>query len=210
MKQSADNYTSTVTISSYYQELASSKYGETVAKNLGDFITKAKNAGGYYIGRYEAGKVSGNENTFNIKKGQEVYNDINQPKAAELARNLYSSNNNFESDLINSYAWDTAIVFIQTFSGDTDYSKQTSLQSTLTETGNAHDSDNNYDVRCNIYDMAGNVLEWSTETSTYSRAPCVSIGGYYINSGGYTANRFRYSTGTSSTDIGFRSTLYVK
>ena len=101
-------------------------------------------------------------------------------------------------------------MFIQTFSGDTDYSKQTSLQSTLTETGNAHDSDNNYDVRCNIYDMAGNVLEWSTETSTYSRAPCVNIGGYYTNSGGYTANRFRFSTGTSSTDIGFRSTLYVK
>ena len=36
---------------------------------------------------------------------------------------MYSSSN-FESDLINSYAWDTAIVFIQEFSGDTDYSRQ--------------------------------------------------------------------------------------
>ena len=61
IEQSADNYTSTVTINSYYQELVSSSYGNTVAKNLGDFITKAKNAGGYYIGRYEAGKVIGNE-----------------------------------------------------------------------------------------------------------------------------------------------------
>ena len=172
MKQSADNYTSVVEIDvgdNYNYKEVTSGANNTVAKNLGDFITKSKTAGGYYIGRYEAGKVSGNTNTFNIKKGQTVYNyNITQPEAAELAQNLYSSNNNFESDLINSYVWDTAIVFIQTFSGDTDYSKQIPLQTSLTTTGNAHDSSNNYDVRCNIYDMAGNVREWSTETYTSS------------------------------------------
>ena len=64
-----------------------------------------------------------------------------------LSRNLYSSNNNFQSDLINSYVWDTAIVFIQTFREDSDYSKQKPLQTTLTTTGNAHDLKNNYDIR---------------------------------------------------------------
>ena len=213
MKQSADNYTSVVEIDvgqDYnYTELTSSSNGETVAKNLGDFITKAKNAGGYYIGRYEAGKVEGNTDTFNIKKGQEVYNEITQPDAATLARNLYSSNNNFESDLINSYVWDTAIVFIQTFSGDADYSRQGKFQSTLTTTGNAHDSNNNYDVRCNIYDMAGNVKEWSTETYTRSYSPCVTRGGNYLYSNICTAFRRNYTTSGSTTYIAFRSTLYL-
>ena len=213
MKQSADNYTSVVEIDvgdNYnYKEVTSSTNGETVAKNLGDFITKAKSAGGYYIGRYEAGKVSGNTNTFNIKKGQEVYNEITQPEAAELAQNLYSSNNNFESDLINSYVWDTAIVFIQTFSGDTDYSKQIPLQTSLTTTGNAHDSSNNYDIRCNIYDMAGNVREWSTETYTFSNRPCVGRGCYYFSSSYYTATRDKYDTSSKNGYLGFRSTLYL-
>ena len=74
MKQSADNYTEIVEIGNEHNKLfserTSSQYGETVAKNLEDFITKAKTAGGYYIGGYEAGKVEGNTNTFNIKKGQ--------------------------------------------------------------------------------------------------------------------------------------------
>ena len=197
MKQSADNYTEVVEIvdvDNRYIEVTSSNSGETVAKNLGDFITKAKNAGGYYIGRYEAGKVSENENTFNVKKGQEVYGSMTRPEAAELAQNLYSSNSNFESDLINSYAWDTAIAFIQTFSGDPDYSRQGSIQSSQTTTGNAHDDNNNYDVRCNIYDMAGNLYEWSTETCIDSSDIVSSYtirGGYYNSSDLYTAMRAR-------------------
>ena len=211
MKQSADNYTSVVEIDvgdKYNYKEVTSGANNTVAKNLGDFITKAKNAGGYYIGRYEAGKVNGNTNTFNVKKGQTVYNEITQPNAANLARNLYSSNSNFESDLINSYAYDTAIVFIQTFSGDTDYSQQIRFQSSLTTTGNAH-SGSNYDVRCNIYDMAGNVEEWSTETYTRNSNPCVDRGGYYGNSNDYTAGRYYHNTSGSGTGIGFRSTLYL-
>ena len=187
----------------------SSQYGETVAKDLGDFITKAKASGGYYIGRYEAGKVSGNTNIFNIKKGQEVYNEITQANAANLARNLYSSNNNFESDLINSYAWDTTIVFIQTFSGDLDYSKQISLQQLLNSTGNTHDEENNYDVRCNIYDMAGNELEWSTETYTNNGGSVVRRGGDYIGSDDWTGFRANAGTTGLGASICFRSVLYL-
>ena len=201
MKQSADDYTNIVKVntgSDYsYTEMTNGEGDNTKAKNLGDFVTKTKNAGGYYIARFEAGKVIGNTNTFNVKKGQTVYTNITQPKAAELAQNLYSSNSNFESDLINSYAWDTAIVFIQTFSSDIDYSKQTALQTTLTTTGNAHDSNNNYDVRCNIYDMAGNIHEWSTESCTMSYKSCVCRGGDYYHSRTCTAYR---SYGDKSTD----------
>ena len=70
LKQSADNYTEIVEIDvgrEYnYVELTGGT-GNTTAKNLGDFITKARASGGYYIGRFEAGKVEGNTDTFNIK-----------------------------------------------------------------------------------------------------------------------------------------------
>ena len=212
LKQSADNYTEVVEIDvghSYNYTEVRDGANNTVAKDLGDFITKTKNAEGYYIGRFEAGKVEENTNTFNIKKGQEVYNEVTQANAANLARNLYN-NSNFESDLINSYAWDTAIVFIQTFSGDTDYSKQSGLQLALTTTGNAHDNSNNYDIRCNIYDMAGNVREWSTEIYTNSNSPCVYRGGSYGGNSYYTAYRTPNNTNFSYASLGFRTILYVK
>ena len=173
-----------------------------MAKDLGNYITKTKEAGGYYIGRYEVGdkdtteaknftdNTSHPEATPVIKKGKWPYTFVNQADAATLARNLYNSNNNFESDLINGYAWDTAIVFIQTFSDAQDYSKKGMFQSILLTTGNVYDSDNNYDVKCNIYDMAGNVREWCTETCTNENEPCVNRGGaYYGNTNRYAASR---------------------
>ena len=215
IRQSADDYTSTITIDTFYQELSSSSYGNIVAKNLGDFIIKTKNAGGYYIGRYEAGKVEGNTETFNVKEGQEVYNEITQPNAANLARNLYSSNSNFQSDLINSYAWDTAVVYIQTFSGDTDYSKQlgNNEKDSLQKTGtNILSDDNKLDVRCNIYDIAGNTSEWTTETYNLKDNPCTNRGGIY-----YYIEPYRYSASYRGGDSieykaphrGFRGILYV-
>ena len=209
IQQLADDYENIVTIDTYFKELENSEHGNIVAKNLIEFITKTKASGGYYIGRFEAGKIEGNTNTFSIKKGQEVYNEISEPNAANLSRNLYSSNSNFESDLINSYAWDTAVVFIQTFSGDADYSKQSRLQDELTTTGNANDN-NNYDVRCNIYDMAGNVREWTTETCEHSQnIPCTTRGGYYYSSQRCTASRNAYDMSSSFPRIGFRPILYL-
>ena len=212
LRQSIDNYTEVVEIDighEYNYTEIINEANNITAKNLGDFITKAKSSKGYYIGRFEAGKVGENTNTFNIKKEQEVYNEITQANAANLARNLYSNNSNFESDLINSYAYDTAIIFIQTFSGDENYSKQIPLQSALTTTGNSHDDNNNYDVRCNIYDMSGNVMEWSTETYTDSSTPCTKRGGYYNSSHDYTAHRTYYRTNYSNNTLGFRSIIYV-
>ena len=212
LAQSTDDYMSNVPVNSSYYEIVNSTYGNMPAKDLGDFITKAKNAGGYYIGRFEAGKVEGNTNTFNIKKRQEVYGRITQANAATLARNLYSNNSNVESDLTNSYAWDTAIVFIQKFSGDTDYSKQNRVQATFSTTGTAHDSNNNYDVRCNIYDMAGNAKEWSTETSSvygFGQKPNVTMGGWSGQSETYTSYRIYYGLNEVWTEVGFRPIIYL-
>lgn len=182
--QAADDWKQEVIIDSYYKELETSSYGNATAKNLEDFIIKAIEKGGYYIGRYEAGDayaidtektgtidVSNPNNPITCKAGVYPYTFINQNDSSILCRQMYNSTN-FESDLINSYAWDTAIVFIQKFSGDSNYSTQVG-KNTESEPQKCGESiletvdtgDEAEDVRCNIYDMAGNCTEWTTETS---------------------------------------------
>ncbi len=207
----------TNTIDSSYQELATSTKGNTIAIDIEKFKTNANINHGYYIGRYEAGdSTATNERTSSsskttamvCKEDQYVYNFITQPQAATLVRGMYT-NKKFTSDLVNSYAWDTAIVFIQEFSGDVDYSKQIRLQSTLFKTGKVTDGTNK-DVRCNIYDMAGNCYEWTTETSTGSYDPCVYRGGDYSNSQRCTSSRYFGNTSSaSSKTISFRILLYL-
>lgn len=212
---------STTTVSSRYTEDTAeshnSSYGNAIAKDINDFIEKANSSGGYYIGRYEAGDAtatssrrtdsSSDTNPIVSKAGVYPYNYITQPQASSLCQGMYSSSN-FESDLINSYAWDTAIVFIQEFSGDTDYSRQTRLQRSLAKCGEAHTGEE-YDVRCNIYDMAGNIEELSTETCSDTYYPCISRGGNYYDIGYYTCTRI-FSKTTDSDDYGSaRPTLYL-
>lgn len=174
------------------KELSSSTYGNATSKDLGEFVTKALNSRGYYIGRYEAGDayatnssrtgsqgVSNSNNPITCKKGVYPYNYINQLDASKLCQGMYN-NDDFKSDLVNSYAWDTAIVFIQTFSSDKNYSVQSGINTAkeIQKCGesileNVDTGDDANDRRCNIYDMAGNMYELSTE--------CCLSGGYEGN-----------------------------
>ncbi len=95
---------------------------------------------------------------------------------------MYAENSNFTSDLVNSYAWDTAITFLQAFDNREEsetkpYSRQNSLNKSLADKGT-----NNLetkDVICNVYDMASNTKELLTETNSYTGLPCVLRGGSY-------------------------------
>jgi len=149
-------------IENYIQELATSTYGNATAKDLQGFINSVNAKGGYYIGRYEAGKLN---NTLVCKANQVVYGKVSQPEASDLSRSMYTSSN-FTSDLINSYAWDTAIMFIQTFGGHANYARR-NISTSFANTGI------NNDKYCNIYDMSGNAFEWSTETYMDESGPCV-------------------------------------
>ncbi len=199
-------------INSYFSETESK--GNTVAKNIVNFTNSVKANGGYYIGRYEARTTtartaSGNALTQITEKGtDQVYNYVTQKQAAEQAQGMYTSNN-FTSDLMNSYAWDTAITFIQKCTDKTNYANQTSLNKSLSQTGTTNDNP------CNIFDMASNVWEWTTETSsrissaTLSETPCAYRGGLYGNSRYYTSYRGDTGLSDSSNIIGFRPLLYV-
>ena len=224
-------------INSYYQELATSNYGNATAKDIEKFKTSANSNHGYYIGRYEAGVVdynssvstsnSNNETNWtgytgdNIKlvckKEQQVWNYVTQNKASELSRNMYGSEAKVTSDLINSYAWDTAIVFIQecgTENNSSTYSKTVGESSTSTSepqaTGtNILKATSKVDKQCNIFDMAGNCYEWTTETYSHSANPCINRGGVYDNSYTYTSYRNVSTTSSAYSYRSFRPLLYL-
>ena len=211
-------------------------YGNKIAKNINDFKTKGSitRSGGFYIGRYEAGvtgydanaittsnsnsetnwtgytNAEGEELKLVCKAGQQVWNYVTQNKAADLARNMYENDKPFTSDLMNSYAWDTAIVFEQTFDDRTEEDKTTpySIQNSLNQ-GSSPATTGTTDKICNIYDMASNVREWTTETSNSSNYPCVDRGGSYYDSSIYTSTRSNPSTSVISKLVGFRPLLYV-
>ena len=65
--------------------------------------------GGYYIGRYETGKVS---DTAVIQQNVEPYAEIKWSEAYSLAKGI-EVGSTANSYLCSSYAWDTAINFIQ-------------------------------------------------------------------------------------------------
>ena len=224
LKQNAENYIDEVLINPSWKELATPRIGvasgganglNTTALNLKGFVDSVKANGGYYIARYEASygtdgkansKVSNSfidGDTAPTTEGT-LWNNITQIDAATASRNIYEA---VTSDLINSYAWDTAIVYIQNFSGDTDYSYQTTKNTSLSNTGT------NGDEVCKINDMASNTLEWTTEYSigidssiAYS---CNFRGGYYDLSHYCTRARvFNNATGNGK-GFTFRTTLYI-
>ena len=221
---SVEKCTQTVTIGGNFQELSTSREGNSAedstaqnatARNLKEFISTTLSNGGYYIARFEA---SGTASKITSKYNQKVLVDITQPNAAKLAREMYEEvkeNNElvYASDLVNSYAWDTAIVFIQTYSGKTDYASHNESKTTkaFTATGK------NNDKYCNIFDMSGNASEWTTEYSTDSyiinSPPCVIRGGCYNpanGSGHYTSYRSGSNPTSSYSNTGLRPLLYVK
>ena len=193
-----------------------------IAKNLGGFVDSVRNNGGYYLGRYEASYGSGSSvtdykplskvstsTTFSKSKVGSLWNNVTQLDAAKISRNMYNNDSSVgvESDLVNSYAWDTAIVFIQEM-GNKNYANKASVNSSRKNTGTTGDE------VCNIHDMASNCIEWSTEYSTSTPSsiayPCVRRGGRYSSSNYYTAFRY-YSTATDKySSNSFRLALYVK
>ena len=225
---SVENCTKVVTISKndvVFQELSTAREGNSAtdstaqsatARKLEEFISTTLANEGYYIARYEA---SGTTEKVTSKYDQTVLTNITQSNAAKLAREMYGEvkeNNElaYASDLVNSYAWDTAIIFIQTYGTGADANSYASKNKStlLTKTGI------NSDKYCNIWDMSGNACEWTTEYSTYSDdsyfMPCVCRGGYYGTARDktfyYTSNRYFVSTTISNSTSGLRSILYVK
>ena len=178
--------------------------------------------GGYYIARYEAsygtnGKANsrisiGNSSTANELEKGILYNYISQTDAIAACENLYV---NTESYLVNSYAWDTAILYIQKCSGNTKYSREVTKNTKIKNTGT------NSDEVCKINDMSGNLGEWTTEICEWCQTSSgyvdgvINRGGRFSNPNYYTAFRgeatveYKVLETDMSESVGFRAILYI-
>ena len=233
-KENSENYKNEIELTTEegnkYKELPNYRPGvasdgldglNATANNLAGVMESAKINGGYYIARYEASFASGTNiesykaaskkstanstSSMNYTAGT-LWNEITQLDASKVSINTYSEVTTVKSDLMNSYAWDTAIVFIQE-AGHANYANKTDGNGILKNTGEIGEE------VCKINDMASNLLEWTTEYSTYTTSskanPCSIRGGYYFYSSLYTAIRDYDRANNSFSSKGFRLTLYM-
>ena len=180
----------------------------TTAKNLQAFIESVRDNHGYYLARYEASH-SIIDSSKPASKIANVWGNVKQSVAATASRKMYEGNTKVEaeSDLCNSYGWDTTIVYIQAM-GHNNYanaSKNTTGNQKLLKTGETGDE------VCKIFDMAANCNEWTTEYSTAvdsANARCCT----YRGDGrfrDYTSSRSNNPMFTLGSDGSFRVLLYM-
>ena len=178
-----------------------------------------KKYGGYYIGRYEVGK---DNKTAVIKAEQEPYVNIKWSKAYELAKGI-GGGEGATTYLCSSYSWDTAINFIQNTTGKNyatsiiGFNGNWKSQEVKDSSGKVIKPVNTAQrlntglttALCNIYDMGGNVGEFTTELNPGMSETVVLRGGYY--NGDHPAGfRWDDGSGRANSYYGFRATLFLK
>ena len=192
---------------------------EIVAQIKAEKTSVAK-YGGYYIGRYEVGK---NGDTAVVKYNQTPYASITWSTAYGLAKKIIT-NSEATSYLCSSYAWDTAVNFIQNNSTAKNYA--TSIEgfngnwnpqavkdpsgNVIKPAGTSQQLNTGLTTQfCNIFDMGGNEAEFTTELNPGTSETVVLRGGNYYNhipAGG----RWDILSGYAYIHYGFRATLFLK
>ena len=185
--------------------------------------------GGFYIARYEAGdgdangtprsSSSSNSNTVVSKKGAIVYNYISQTDSITRAESMYAG----KSKLISGAGWDRTLNWLIETKAKTEnevFVNSSSWGNYYDSTGNAKtnsgDSNMNYTTgrneawkANNIYDLAGNVWDWTTEAGS-SDVRVFRGGNCNVNGSRYPAS-FRGNVNPDSSHgyVGFRPALYL-
>ena len=198
-------------------------------KEFNNMVASVEKYGGFYIGRYETGNI--NQDTPVIQKGNTNISRQTWYNMYKRCKNIKGANTNVETGMIWGNQWDRTLMWLietgsktkeqiaddstswgnyynATFeyvnsSGSTATKNEGS--STKIPTGSAE-----YTKANNIYDLVGNVRDWTMEAnSTDGR---VFRGGYYYYDGyDYPADCRSYNIpSSSSNDYGCRSALYIK
>ena len=185
---------------------------------IGNFLNSAKPVsegghGGFYIGRYEQGE--GNV----CKAGVNTYINVARDQAKAQAEAMYTDKEQYgvTSQLISSYAWDTALNFICQNS-EHGYKLATTIERNYGNIGTGTNGKTltggtPEDCYSNIYDLLGNCQEWTTEYSSYTSGgfdrPGVNRGGNYNSLSNYAAVRSNVIATYAYTNLSFRISLYV-
>ena len=198
-------------------------------KEFNNMVASVEKYGGFYIGRYETGNI--NQDTPVIQKGNTNISSQTWYNMYKRCKNIKGANTNVETGMIWGNQWDRTLMWLietgsktkeqiaddstswgnyynATFeyvnsSGSTATKNEGS--STRIPTGSAE-----YTKANNIYDLVGNVRDWTMEAlSTRYR---VYRGGYCYNNGDYGPADSRYDNLPTDSYYfyGCRSALYIK
>ena len=203
-------------------------------KDTEDYKTSVENNGGFYIARYEAGVTTTKRTSVNkdtsvddivttngvpvSQLGKDSYTNVTSSQAKGLAEKMYTG----KSHLITGAGWDRTIGWLvethnktiqQVFVDSTDWGNYSNSSFTATGTGSLAKTGafGNNTKSNNIFDLAGNVDEWTSENYTGdSVAYCVTRGGWY-NSHSCTAYIRAYTTDDTNfaAVTGFRVALFL-
>lgn len=162
-----------------------------------DMITSVEKYGGFYIGRYETGNLSQEKATV-VKNNTDIGNQTwysMYKKAKGIA-----VNNNVTSSMIWGSQWDATMRWMYN-SGNEEKKKYTYDS---TGKGNYSGTNGNQPIATgsieayavnNIYDMAGNVNDWTIEA--YGTILRDGRGGYYRNNGNSGPASIRSTNGSN-------------
>ena len=277
-------------LGSYWEKYNTHQYYYNDYKDWTDYggdLDSVNKYGGFYVARYEAGVPSNasfyaNSNGVEYvtekdtdviekgykpvsKKNNQVWNYVSQRTAKTLSENMYTGNESVKSQLIDSYAWDTIICWMEEEASGIGsnskgygnyynsgikfldslyathrynsgwiiaptYSKGSSTATEYVEMSTgaklASDSTVKNEVK-NIYDMAGNMWEWTTEVGNHgenqtllteeqvtSATYAVLRGSSFYNDGANNPISTRNGNNSTSTARyvvdGFRVVLYIQ
>ncbi len=175
-----------------------------------NYANSVNTYGGFYVGRFEAGvatkRTTGNASTTVndiisasgkplSQKNKDSYTCITRSQASGLADAMYTG----KSHLLTGAAWDRTLGWLLNTSNKT--LKQINAYSTewgnysddsfSSTTGIAKTGEFTQTKANNIYDLAGNAYEWTSEISPYSSSPCVYRGGSCLSTGSSSPASYR-------------------
>ena len=169
---------------------------------------------GFYIGRYEAGHENANSKVIVSKKNYLAYGGVSRSDAITYAKSMCTTSGYVGSGLLSGRMWDTTMIWIA--GGTTDVALATVQENSsnwgvyygngLQKTGALEKS-----KKKNIYDLAGNLLEYTAEKYTRNGTGYSMLrGGSYKDNGDSRPAAGRWYGSSANSNEGFRVALYIE
>ena len=200
---------------------------DTLPNGITDETADVVKYGGFYIGRYEAGvpenqsSIDGKSNSTSdvkgvpvSKKDATVWSNINYTNAKANAESMIN-NEYVQTGLLTGTAWDTVCHWIKSddeLKDSRTYGNYNNSEAPANIKGYGTKQVAGYSDKWmvkNIYDLAGNVWEWTSEANG---SYFIIRGGSYLSDGSDNPVSFRNNFNASHTNgnLGFRPRLYIK
>ena len=198
-------------------------------------IYSVEKYGGFYIGRYETGDLSKEQVV--VQKGNTDISSQTWYAMYEKSKTLSDNNNNIETGMIWGNQWDRTLMWLMECNAkdETTGKSKEEVISDSTSWGNCRNAtfqytnssggtstknsgsgvriptgSTEYTKANNIYDLVGNVWDWTMEACNTGSRVCRGGNCYGNGTDDPASYRSDYSPSGSVSSYGTRATLYIK